>query len=276
MKFKEFVLLLSLAFLSSCSRENIQTEKRWCLEESEDWLSLVRNDLDTESRIQSSVAIEMAKAGMGHESLKVAGMIQNYQRAITFGKIGQLAFEKKNMPLAKVALEKGIFSLSFGVGFQRDLGIVEVLDLAIRLNRKDVVEKWLKQITTDESRNRANSKSSFYQLAAHQIAQVVQTKADEEAKLHQGQQDKHGTASVLAAPNITLEEIFSALEHSWNRGDRVDVDTWLQVARQRVPEVPSVDRVGYWVSLCHWEIVTGKLEWAEIDLPKAQVELDRI
>ena len=276
MKFKYFVLFLSVVLLSNCSKEKIQNEKRWCLEEAEEWLSLVRNDLDTESRVQSSVAIEMARAGMGLEALKVAGLIQNYQRAITFGKIGQLAYQKKNSLLAKEALEKAVFSLSFGVGFQRDLGIVEVLDLATRLNRKDVVEKWLKQITTDESRNRANSRISFHQLAAPQIAQVVQIKADEEAKLHQGQQDKHGTASVLAAPNITVEEIFSALEQSWNRGDRANVDTWLQVARARIPDVPSVDRVGYWVSLCHWEIVTGKLDWAQIDLPKAQVELDRI
>ena len=237
---------------------------------------MVRNDQDTESRMQSEVALEMQKAGMSEEALTVAGMIQNFRRSITFAQIGQSACDHKQIEIARKALDLGEFSLSYAVGENRELGLIELMDLAHRLDRKDLVEKWFKQVQTNENKTRANARISFANVSGGEISSMAQRSSDAEKDIYAGVKDLHGTSGDQAAPNVTVEEIFEALEAAWKRGDKVTAATWLQEARRRIPNVPSVDRVGYWASLCHWEVVTGKLDWAAVDLPKAQAELDRI
>jgi len=272
-----YTALIAVTFvLSGCSRVTIPSAKRWCLLEAKEWLPLVRNDQDTESRMQSQVALEMQKVGMSDEALLVAGMIQNFRRAITFGEIGQLAVDQKQTAIARKALEMGEISLSYAVGENRELGLIELMDLAQRLDQKELVEKWFKQVQTNENKTRANARISFVHVSSDDISSVAQRASDAEKDIYAGVKDLHGTTADQAAPNITVEEIFSALEVAWNRNDKATTARWLEEARRRIPDVPSVDRVGYWASLCHWEVVTGKLDWAAVDLPKAQAELDRI
>ena len=237
---------------------------------------MVRHDRDTESKMQSAVALAMQEAGMWEEAITVAGMIEDYRRAITFGQIGQSAVDQKQTKIARTALELGELSLGYAVGEFRELGLIELMDLAHRLDRKDLVEKWFKQVQTNENKTRANARISFANVSGGEISSMAQRSSDAEKDIYAGVKDLHGTSGDQAAPNVTVEEIFEALEAAWKRGDKVTAATWLQEARRRIPNVPSVDRVGYWASLCHWEVVTGKMDWAALDLPKAQAELDRI
>jgi len=276
MKHPYTALIAVAVVLSGCSGGPIPSAKKWCLLEAKEWLPLVRNDQDTESRMQSQVAVEMQDAGLSEGSLIVAGMIQNFRRAITFGEIGQSACDHKQIYIARKALDLGELSLSYAVGENRELGLIELMDLAHRLDRKDLVEKWFKQVQTNENKTRANARISFANVSGGQISSMAQRSSDAEKDIYAGVKDLHGTSGDQAAPNVTVEEIFEALEAAWKRGDKVTASTWLQEARRRIPNVPSVDRVGYWASLCHWEVVTGKLDWAAVDLPKAQAELDRI
>ena len=276
MKHSYPALIAVAVVLSGCSGVIIPSAKSWCLLEAKEWLPLVRNDQDTESRMQSEVALEMQKAGMSEEALTVAGMIQNFRRSITFAQIGQSACDHKQIEIARKALDLGEFSLSYAVGENRELGLIELMDLAHRLDRKDLVEKWFKQVQTNENKTRANARISFANVSGGEISSMAQRSSDAEKDIYAGVKDLHGTSGDQAAPNVTVEEIFEALEAAWKRGDKVTAATWLQEARRRIPNVPSVDRVGYWASLCHWEVVTGKMDWAALDLPKAQAELDRI
>ena len=262
--------------MCGCTGGHIPSGKKWCLRESKEWLPLVRNDQDTESRMQSQVAIQMQEAGLSDEALLVASTIQNFRRAITFGEIGQSAMNQKQTAIASKALEMGELSLSYAVGENREFGLIELMDLAQRLDRKDLVDKWFKQIQTNENKTRANARISFVHVSGGEISTVAQRSSDAEKDIYAGVKDLHGTSGDQSAPNVTVEEILEALEASWRRGDKAVAETWLQEGRRRIPNVPSVDRVGYWASLCHWEVVTGKVDWARVDLPKAQAELDRI
>jgi hypothetical protein len=276
MKYSYPALIAVAVVLSGCIGGTIPSAKQWCLLEAKEWLPLVRNDQDTESRMQSQVAVEMQKAGMSEEALTVAGMIQNFRRSITFAHIGQSACDHKQIDIARKALDLGELSLSYAVAENRELGLIELMDLAHRLDRKDLVEKWFKQVQTNENKTRANARISFANVTGGEISSMAQRSSDAEKDIYAGVKDLHGTSGDQAAPNVTVEEIFEALEGAWKRGDKLTAATWLQEARRRIPNVPSVDRVGYWASLCHWEVVTGKLDWAAVDLPKAQAELDRI
>jgi len=275
MKYHNLALIAAVV-LSGCNGITIPSDKKWCLREAMEWLPLVRNDQDTESRMQSQVALELQEAGMSEDSLTVAGMIQNFRRAITFGQIGQSAFDHNKTVVAGKALDLGEHSLSYAVGENRELGLIELMDLAQRLNRKDLVEKWFKQIQTNENKTRANARISFAHVSSAEITSMAQRSSEAEKDIYAGVKDLHGTSGDQAAPSITVEEIFQALQAAWKRGDKSTATSWLQEARRRIPNVPSVDRVGYWASLCHWEVVTGKLDWARVDLPKAQAELDQI
>ena len=237
---------------------------------------MVRHDRDTESKMQSAVALAMQEAGMWEEAITVAGMIEDYRRAITFGQIGQSAVDQKQTKIARTALELGELSLGYAVGEFRELGLIELMDLAHRLDRKDLVEKWFKQVQTNENKTRANARISFANVSGGEISSMAQRSSDAEKDIYAGVKDLHGTSGDQAAPNVTVEEIFEALERAWKRGDQASAATWLQEARRRIPNVPSVDRVGYWISLCHWEVVTGKTDWAAVDLPKAESELRAI
>jgi hypothetical protein len=271
-----YLALIATVVLSGCNGITIPSDKKWCLREAMEWLPLVRNDQDTESRMQSQVALGLQEAGMSDDSITVARMIQNFRRAITFGQIGQSACDHNQIVLARKALDLGENSLSYAVGENRELGLIELMDLAHRLDRKDLVEKWFKQVITNENKTRANARISFAHVSSSEIASMAKRSSDAEKDFYAGVKDLHGTSGDQSAPNVTVEEIFEAVEAAWRRGDKAVAETWLQEARRRIPNVPSVDRVGYWASLCHWEVVTGKLDCARVDLPKAQAELDQI
>jgi len=268
--------LIAVLALTGCTRLTVSSPKTWCLLEAKEWLPLVRNERDTESKMQSAVAIAMQQAGMWEEAMTVAEMIEDYRRAIVLGQIGQEAVVHNQRGVAEKALELGEKSLSRGVGEFRELGLIELMDLANRLGRKDLVEKWFKQVQTNENKTRANARVSFTHASGGDISAMAQRSSEAEKDVHAGIQDRHGTTADKASPNITVEEIFEALDNAWTRGDKESAASWLQEARRRVPNVPSVDRVGYWVSLCHWEVVTGKTDWAAVDLSKAESELRAI
>jgi len=276
MKSSILLFLLIPIMLSGCTKSRVPPANKWCLREAKEWLPLVRHDRDTESKMQSAVALAMQEAGMWEEAITVAGMIEDYRRAITFGQIGQSAVDQKQTKIARTALELGELSLGYGVGEFRELGLIELMDLAHRLDRTDLVEKWFRQVQTNENKTRANARISFAHAAGGEILTMAQCSSEAEKEIYAGVKDRHGTGGEQSAPNVTVEEIFEALERAWKRGDQASAATWLQEARRRIPNVPSVDRVGYWISLCHWEVVTGKTDWAAVDLPKAESELRAI
>ncbi|NBS62348.1 MAG: hypothetical protein EBT26_10005, partial [Microbacteriaceae bacterium] len=124
--------LIAVLALTGCTRLTVSSPKTWCLLEAKEWLPLVRNERDTESKMQSAVAIAMQQAGMWEEAMTVAEMIEDYRRAIVLGQIGQEAVVHNQRGVADKALELGENSLSRGVGEFRELGLIELMDLANR------------------------------------------------------------------------------------------------------------------------------------------------